>query len=73
MLIPIVGSGFTRNCPSYNGHVPSGEDYRQYMLEQIQEILPLSNAKKAELQGYSFPTFRQPIIALFLQPSKRII
>jgi len=54
MLIPIVGSGFTRNCPGYNGRVPSGEDYRHYMLGKIQEILPLSDAEKAELQGYSF-------------------
>ena len=34
-LLTILGSGFTRNCLSLNGKVPSGEDYRKYMIEQL--------------------------------------
>lgn len=37
MLIPILGSGFTRKCKSYAGEVPSGEDYKEYMISKILE------------------------------------
>ena len=30
-LIPVIGSGFTRGCPSKKGLVPSGSDMTQYM------------------------------------------
>lgn len=36
MLIPIIGSGFTRGCYSRRGTVPSGEDYRNHMIEAIE-------------------------------------
>ena len=28
MLIPVIGSGFTRGCDAYKGKVPSGKDYK---------------------------------------------
>ena len=37
VLIPILGSGFTRKCKSYAGEVPSGEDYKEYMISKILE------------------------------------
>lgn len=54
MLIPVVGSGFTRNCKSYNGRVPSGEDYRHYMIAQIVEVLHLTENEESELHATSF-------------------
>lgn len=35
MLIPILGSGFTRKCDALRGKVPSGEDYRLHMIDTI--------------------------------------
>lgn len=35
MLIPILGSGFTRSCDAFKGNVPSGEDYKCYMITAI--------------------------------------
>ena len=40
MLIPIIGSGFTRNCRSIKGYVPSGSDYREYMIQKIMATYP---------------------------------
>ena len=54
MLIPIIGSGFTRNCQSYNGVVPSGEDYRRYMLEEISEAVSLSSTEEERLKAAPF-------------------
>ena len=34
-LIPVLGSGFTRGCASRRGRVPSGDDYKDYMIERI--------------------------------------
>lgn len=52
MLIPILGSGFTRACSAFQGNVPSGMDYRHHMIDAIQssgefaseEIIPLHSA-----------------------------
>ena len=37
-LLPIIGSGFSHCCKtSKGGSVPSGTDYKEYMLEKIEE------------------------------------
>lgn len=36
MLIPILGSGFTQGCNALQGNVPSGSDYKKYMIDSIQ-------------------------------------
>ena len=35
MLIPILGSGFSRGCSTPRGKVPSGDDYKRYMMDTI--------------------------------------
>lgn len=30
-LIPVIGAGFTKNCASRSGKVPSGDDYLKYI------------------------------------------
>lgn len=35
MLIPVIGSGFTQGCLARTGKVPSGNDYYQYMINQL--------------------------------------
>ena len=34
-LIPVIGSGFTRNCVAANGNVPTGSKMKNFMLEEI--------------------------------------
>ena len=45
MLIPVIGSGFTRGCEAYKGTVPSGEDYSKYMIKEIVKKLSPSQAE----------------------------
>lgn len=54
MLIPIIGSGFTRNCNSFRGKVPSGDDYRRYMIGKIMEVYPSLAIEKERLEKESF-------------------
>lgn len=35
LIVPVLGSGFTRGCPSQGGKVPSGDDYKNYMIDCI--------------------------------------
>lgn len=53
-LIPIIGSGFTKNCSSLKGKVPSGEDYRHYMISEILEALSLPASEKENLDKETF-------------------
>lgn len=54
LLIPIIGSGFTRGCNSFKGKVPSGDDYRRYMIGKILEAQPSLSAEKERLEKESF-------------------
>lgn len=54
LLVPIIGSGFTRNCNSFKGKVPSGEDYRRYMIGRILEAQPSLSAEKERLEKELF-------------------
>lgn len=73
MLIPVIGSGFTRGCDAYKGKVPSGKDYSEYMISKIAAQLSLAQAEIDSLKGIRFLMFRIYIIALspFL-PKKNI-
>lgn len=54
MLIPVIGSGFTRGCEAYKGTVPSGEDYSKYMIKEIVKKLSPSQAEIDLLEKDSF-------------------
>ena len=54
MLIPIIGSGFTRQCTSRKGEVPSGEDYRKHMIAEILKAIPLSESDQENLNRETF-------------------
>lgn len=54
MLIPILGSGFTRNCESYAGKVPSGEDYKKYMIGEILKERKYDDTQKKKYENKQF-------------------
>lgn len=54
MLIPVIGSGFTRGCDAYKGKVPSGKDYSEYMISKIAAQLSLTQAEIDSLKRDSF-------------------
>ena len=64
MLIPVLG--FTRECTSRAGKVPSGDDYKQYMINEIIKVRGYDISKKQNIQTNSFLKYQQYITNLFL-------
>lgn len=54
MLIPILGSGFSRGCACLNGTVPSGTDFKRYMAEQIVAAQKMDASDETALYNSSF-------------------
>ena len=55
-ILPIIGSGFTRGCNSLNGKVPSGEDYKMRMIDEIGTAHALQTEEKNKLLLDPFST-----------------
>ncbi len=54
MLIPVIGSGFTRKCSALKGSVPSGGDYKKYMIEEIARMSGEGDEIISDLKDESF-------------------
>lgn len=54
MLIPFIGSGFTRGCEANKGFVPSGEEYREYMIDEISKKILLEQTEIDSLKSDTF-------------------
>lgn len=53
-LIPILGSGFSRGSVSRLGTVPSGEEYKKYMINQISCYRNYDVTEISKLEGKNF-------------------
>lgn len=53
-IIPVLGSGFTRGCTSRKGSVPSGDDYKNYMINQIMQERGYDDSKRPDYEKESF-------------------
>ena len=72
MLVPVIGSGFTRQCISKRGAVPSGQDYKEYMINEIQNALQLTEEEREELSHKSFSEVSEFYYSTdAIQPEKR--
>lgn len=54
MLVPILGSGFTRGCISRAGKVPSGDDYKKYMIDEIMKARGHDSSNRAKYESKQF-------------------
>lgn len=54
MLIPVLGSGFSRGCRSRIGKVPSGDDYKKYMIDEIIKYRGYDVSKKKSYEKKQF-------------------
>ena len=64
MIIPVLGSGLTRGCASRKGTVPSGDDYKEAMLEAIKKQKRLSTVELNELINEPFSSISSVYHAL---------
>lgn len=55
-LVPVLGAGFTKDCISRKGKVPSGDSYKAHMIDQIMNARSLSNDARKKYEQYSFQT-----------------
>lgn len=53
-VIPMIGSGFTRQCNSHKGVVPSGSEYKGFMVKEITKKLPLAAGRIEAMHADSF-------------------
>ena len=54
-LVLIVGSGFSRGCKTeHGGVVPSGKQYKEYMLTEIKNNKAISEEEMSIINKYSF-------------------
>lgn len=53
-LIPVLGSGFTKGCPAREGKVPSGEEYKEHMIDQIMIKRGFEASKRAGYEKKQF-------------------
>ena len=54
MLVPILGSGFSRGCNSRSGKVPSGNDYKEYMIDEIMKVRGYDLSRRTNLERKQF-------------------
>ena len=53
-LIPVIGSGFSRNCTTRNGgRVPAGEDFQKHMLDAIKKESDFTDDEFKEIENGS--------------------
>ncbi len=53
-LFPILGSGFSRGCPTTYGIVPSGKEYKNHMIEKICLADSFNSGDKETLENLKF-------------------
>lgn len=54
MLVPVLGSGFTRECNSRSGKVPSGSDYKEYMIDEIMKARGYDSPRRLKFEEKHF-------------------
>lgn len=55
-LIPIVGTGISCGSQALNGNIPSGKEFKQHMLEELEANISFSDEEQKELRDASFST-----------------
>lgn len=55
-LVPVLGAGFTKDCTSRKGKVPSGDSYKAHMIDQIMHAQSLGNDERKKYEQYTFQT-----------------
>ncbi len=53
-FVPIIGSGFSCGCKSKKGNVPSGSEYRKYMIDEINKSCNISDDEKESVSKMTF-------------------
>lgn len=72
-IVPVLGSGFTRDCPSQGGKVPSGDDYKNYMIDCIMKKRGFDESKRTNYEKNNFQKYLQSTIELSQMESRESI